>query len=295
MVVGNEGCGTVVAAGGSAEAQALMGRRVALTSGTSWAQYAKYTLGSNPMANFAVLPDDVAPLEGASVFVNPLTVVGFIHTMRVEGHEAIVHTAAGSQLGRMLVKYCKKLSIPLVNIVRSEQAASDLKALGAEYVVSSSAETYKADLLAAVKATGATLGFDATGGGDLACDILTAFEKALRENKDVEVHPAYGPAKFRQVYRYGGLNPIETKMPMSLGVGNWAYGGWLMPFHFQKHGPARLKKAIEIVVNDLKETFSTSYDKQLTLEEFAASPEQYLSALQSKTNQKFLVVPNGNL
>lgn len=293
MPLGSEGCGIVVAAGESAEAQALMGKRVAVTTGDTYRQYSKFTLGKNPFAMMAVLPDDVTAIEGASPFINPLTAIGFLHTMQQEGHKAIVHTAAGSQLGRMLIKYSKALGVPLVNIVRKEEAAAALRELGAEYVINSSAESYKTDLYEAVKATGASIGFDATGGGELASDILSTFDKVLRDAGDDESF--YGPYPFRQVYRYGGLNQEDTKMPMSLGVGSWAYGGWLMPFHYRKYGAEHLKKSIEIATADLRDTFSTSYGKHLTLEDVAASPEAYFAALQSQTDKKFLVVPNGAL
>lgn len=292
QVLGNEGCGTVVAAGDSAAAQALIGKRVALYSGKSFSQYVKSTLGSNPM--FTVLPADIGPLEGASVCVNPMTAVAFVHTMQEEGHKALVHTAAASQLGQMLVKYCKGLGVPLVNIVRKPEQVAILRELGAEHVVNTSAETYKADLLAAVKATGATLGFDATGGGRLAGDILAAIDQALRETEGVEVHPAYGPTPFRQVYRYGGLDQSDTALPMGLSVGNWAYGGWLMSLCFKKYGGAdAIKKAMGIVANDLKDTFSTTYGKRFALDEFAANPEQYLENLKAETGAKVLLLPNG--
>jgi len=286
-ISGNEGCGTVVAAGEDAEAQALVGKRVALISRASYAQYCKHTLGTNPM--FAVLPDDTTPAQGASVFVNPLTVVGFLHTMEANGHKAIVHTAAGSNVGRMLIKYCKEKNVPLVNIVRKDEVAANLKKeLGAEYVVNSSKDTYKADLLAAIKATGATIGFDATGGGELAGDILNAMTAMLSE---LEPDAGwYGPSIFREVFRYGGLVSGATPVPSSLGVGNWAYSGWLMPFKLR---PEHMQKALAIAAGGLKGTFSTTYGKHLKLEDFASSPEQYLSALVAKTDEKFLVTPNG--
>jgi len=290
MINGAEGCGTVVAAGEDAEAQALMGKRVALISGASYTQYCKHTLGTNP--NFAVLPDDTTPAEGASVFVNPLTVVGFLHTMEVNGHKAIVHTAAGSNVGRMLIKHCKEQNVPLVNIVRRDDVAANLKKeLGAEYVVNSSKDTYKADLLAAIKATGATIGFDATGGGELAGDILNAMTEMLAESEPDAGW--YGPSAFREVFRYGGLVPGATPVPQSLGVGNWAYGGWLMPHHYKKYAPEHMQKAIAIAASGLKGTFSTVYGQHLKLEDFASSPEQYLAALVAKSDEKFLVTPNG--
>merc|ERR1712012_438929 len=263
---GNEGAGVVVAAGSAPEAQALLGKRVAVTGGSSYAQYTKTSL-NNPM--FAVLPDDVSALEGASVFVNPLTVLGFIHTTQQEGHKAIVHTAAASQLGRMLVKQCKEEGIPLVNIVRKEEGVEVLKAIGAEFVVNSSLPSFKEDLLAAVKATGATIAFDATGGGTL--------------------------AMVRTVYKYGGLDRRNNEFLPSVGVGNWSWAGWLMPFHFAKYGEEHRAASIKKAVAGLKTTFSTSFGTNLSLEDLAKSPEEYLASLQSQTDKKFVVLPNGPL
>jgi NADPH:quinone reductase-like Zn-dependent oxidoreductase len=290
--VGNEGAGVVVAAGSAPEAQALLGKRVAVTGGSSYAQYTKTSL-NNPM--FAVLPDDVTGLEGASVFVNPLTVLGFIHTTKQEGHKAIVHTAAASQLGRMLVKQCKEEGIPLVNIVRKEEGVEVLKAIGAEFVVNSSLPSFKEDLLAAVKATGATVAFDATGGGTLAMDILTAFDTSLRQLYPDQVHPAYGPAMVRTVYKYGLLDKRNSEFLPSVGVGNWSWAGWLMPFHFAKYGEEHRAASIKKAVAGLKTTFSTSFGTNLSLEDLAKSPEEYLATLQSQTDKKFVVLPNGPL
>merc|ERR1719223_1155350 len=233
-IVGSEGSGVVVAAGASAEGASMFVKWVAMCSGGCYAQYAKTAVGD---AMFAVLPDDVTGAEGASMFVNPPTVVGFVHTMKEEGHKAIVHTAAASQLGRMLVKHCKEEGVPLVNIVRKEEGVATLRALGAEHVVNSSAETFKEDLLAAINATGATIAFDATGGGTLANDILAAFEKSLIELYPETVQGWYGPPQQRSVYKYGGLDKSNSEFVPSLGVGNWTWGGWLMPFHYAKYAP----------------------------------------------------------
>jgi len=287
--VGSEGTGVVVAAGASPEAQALIGKNVALCSGGTYAQYAKTTTDT-PM--FAVLPDGTGA-EAASLFVNPLTVVGFVHTMREEGHKAIVHTAAASQVGRMLVKHCKEEGVQLVNIVRKEEGVATLKALGAEFVVNSSAPTFKQDLLAAVKATGATLAFDATGGGTLAMDILAAFEQSLRELYPDTVQGWYGPPQNRAVYKYGGLDKSNTEFLPSVGVGNWTWGGWLMPFHYAKYAPEHRAAGIAKAVAGLKTTFASAYGDKLSLEDLAKSPEQYMATLASQTDKKFLVLPNG--
>eukprot|EP00927_Polykrikos_kofoidii_P015204 TRINITY_DN1674_c0_g1_i5.p1 TRINITY_DN1674_c0_g1~~TRINITY_DN1674_c0_g1_i5.p1 ORF type:complete len:406 (-),score=83.50 TRINITY_DN1674_c0_g1_i5:164-1318(-) len=288
--LGSEGSGVVVAAGASAEAQALIGKRVAMCSGGCYAQYAK-TVVDSPM--FAVLPDGVTGAEGASMFVNPLTVVGFVHTMKEEGHKAIVHTAAASQLGRMLVKHCQEEGVPLVNIARKEEGVAALKAIGAEFVVNSTAPTFKEDLLAAVKTTGATIAFDATGGGTLAMDILTAFDQSLRELYPETVQGWYGPPQKRSVYKYGGLDTSNSEFVPSLGVGNWTWEGWLMPFHYAKYAPEHRAAGISKVVAGLKTTFSTAFGTKLSLEDMAKSPEEYFATLQSQTDKKFLVLPNG--
>lgn len=287
--VGQEGCGVVVAAGASPEAQALLGKSVAFCAPGCYAQYAKTTSASDM---FTVLPDGTGA-EAASLFVNPMTVVGFVHTMREEGHKAIVHTAAASQVGRMLVKHCKEEGIQLVNIVRKDEQETTLKALGAEFVVNSSAPTFKQDLLAAVKATNATIAFDATGGGTLAMDILAAFEQSLRELYPDTVQGWYGPPQKRAVYKYGGLDKNNSEFLPSVGVGNWTWGGWLMPFHYAKFAPEHRAAGVKKAVAGLKTTFSTSYGDRLSLEDLAKSPEQYMATLVSQTDKKFLVLPNG--
>eukprot|EP01045_Picozoa_sp_COSAG04_P018336 COSAG04_NODE_1691_length_5913_cov_22.836773_1_plen_514_part_00 len=267
---GNEAAAIVVAAGAHPEAQRLMGKRVAIKTGQCYAQYAKTTVDE---PYFAALPEGMSAEEGASVYVNPLTVIGFVDTMRAEGHTALVHTAAGSQLGRMLVKHCKTEGVELVNIVRSEAAAAALSEIGAEHIVSSASPTYKEDLIAACKATGATLGFDATGGGTLAAEIITAMEAALKLN-GTAAHPAYGTATLKQVYRYGGLQKGPTELPMSLGMA-WGVGGWLMPFHFDKRGPDHLRASIDHAVAGLTTTFATSYGKRLSLDVRTSLPSRF--------------------
>eukprot|EP00040_Diaphanoeca_grandis_P026379 m.147614 g.147614 ORF g.147614 m.147614 type:complete len:370 (-) comp30549_c0_seq1:157-1266(-) len=287
MQCGNEGSGVVVAAGTSPEAQALVGTRVAILTGKNYAQYAK----ANATAEmFTVVPDNVTAVQSASIFVNPLTVVGFVDTMRVEGHTALVHTAAASQLGRMLVKYCKKLNIGLVNIVRKESSAKILKGLGAEYVVVSTAPTYKADLEAAITATKATLAFDAVRGGTLAYEIVVAMEKALKNN-GVVPHPAYGTNVHKQVYTYGGLGSGDCVLPSGMGM-SWGIGGWLMPFHFEKTTTMAVPAALALIVPELTTTFSTTFGKHLSLDDVVTG---YMGTLKSHTDEKFLVCPNGEV
>jgi len=289
LAVGAEGSGVVVAAGASAEAQALIGKTVAGSFGGCYAQYAKTATN---LGMFAVIPDGTG-VEGASLFVNPLTVVGFVHTMREEGHKAIVHTAASSNVGRMLVKHCKEEGIQLVNIVRKEEGVAILKALGAEFVVNSSAPTFKEDLLAAVLATGATIAFDATGGGTLAMDILNAFDQSLRQLYPDTVQGWYGPPQNRAVYKYGALDKSNSEFLPSVGVGNWTWGGWLMPFHYAKYPAEHSAAAVAKVVAGMRTTFATTFGSRLSLEDLAESPEKYKASLVSQTDEKFLVMPNG--
>merc|ERR1712136_368700 len=184
---------------------------------------------------------------------------------------------------------------PSCEIVRKEEGVEVLKAIGAEFVVNSSLPSFKEDLLAAVKATGATVAFDATGGGTLAMDILTAFDTSLRQLYPDQVHPAYGPAMARTVYKYGGLDRRNSEFVPSVGVGNWSWAGWLMPFHFAKYGEEHRAASIKKAVTGLKTTFSTSFGTNLSLEDLAKSPEEYLATLQSQTDKKFVVLPNGPL
>ena len=218
MPVGNEGAGVVVDAGQSAEAQALLGKAVAVLGGAMYSQ-----LRCVKAAQCLVLPAGTTAAEGASCFVNPLTSLGMVETMRREGHTALVHTAAASNLGQMLNKICIKDKIELVNIVRKPEQVALLKALGARYVCDASLPTFMDDLTAALVATGATIAFDATGGGKLPGQILTCMEAAL--NKTATTYSRYGSTTHKQVYIYGGLDTGPTEFNRSFGM-SWGMGGW---------------------------------------------------------------------
>ena len=123
LPVGNEGAGVVVRAGASPAAQALMGKTVAILGGAMYQQYRCIKA-----AQCLVLPAGTTPADGASCFVNPLTALGMVATMRAEGHRALVHTAAASNLGQMLVKICLADQVGLVNIVRRPEQAAVLQA-----------------------------------------------------------------------------------------------------------------------------------------------------------------------
>src|SRR5581483_115505 len=222
LPAGNEGAGTVVAAGASAAAQALVGKTVALVGGGMYAQYRTIDI-----ENCLPLPEGSSAADGASCFVNPLTALGMVETMRREGHTALVHTAAASNLGQMLNRICINDKIGLVNIVRNEAQAGILRAQGAQYVCDSSAQSFRDDLIQALVATKATLAFDAIGGGTLAGQILTCMEIAIGQYQKASAYSRYGSAIHKQVYLYGGLDTRPTEFSRSFGM-SWGIGGWLL-------------------------------------------------------------------
>ncbi len=281
---GNEGAGVIVAAGSSARAQALIGRTVAVLGGS---MYAEYRLSEAKRC--LVLPEGTTPGEGASCFVNPLTALGMVETMRLEGHSALAHTAAASNLGQMLQKICNADGVALVNIVRRVEHEELLRGLGAEHVVNSSSDTFMVDLVAALTATGATLGFDATGGGKLAGQILTAMEAALSAN--APEYSRYGSATHKQVYIYGGLDRSQTALTRNFGMA-WGLGGWLLPHFLQRIGPEASDRLRQRVAAEIKTTFASSYAKKVTLQE-ALDPAAVAVYAKQATGEKYLVTPQG--
>src|SRR4051812_2687503 len=259
MPVGNEGAGVVVKTGSSDDAKALMGKTVAMIGGAMYAQYR--TMRAK---DCIVLPDGITPAEGASCFVNPLTALGMTETMRREGHKALVHTAAASNLGQMLNKICLKDGIGLVNIVRSQEQADILHKIGAKHVVDSSSPAFMDDLTNALVETGATLAFDAIGGGKLAGQILTCMEIAA--NKTAKVYSRYGSSVHKQVYVYGGLDTRPIELTRALGM-MWGVGGWLLFPFLQKIGAADGMGLRQRVAADLKTTFASHYTKEVSLQE----------------------------
>ncbi len=283
MPVGNEGAGVVVDAGSSAAAQALLGKTVAIIGGAMYAQYRCIKA-----AQCLVLPEGATPAEGASCFVNPLTALGMVETMRREGHSALVHTAAASNLGRMLNKICIKDKVGLVNIVRKPEQEDVLRALGAAYVCSTSSPTFMQDLTRALVATGATLAFDATGGGKLAGQILTCMEAAL--NQTAKEYSRYGSTTHKQVYIYGRLDTGPTEFNNNFGMA-WGMGGWLLFPFLQKIGSEAAQKLRARVAAELKTTFASSYAKQVSLAE-ALQLEAISVYGRRATGGKYLINPN---
>src|SRR4051795_8934824 len=283
MPVGNEGAGVVVKTGSSDAAKALMGKTVAMIGGAMYSQYRCLKV-----AECLPLPAGTTPAEGASCFVNPLTALGMTETMRREGHKALVHTAAASNLGEMMNKICIKDGIPLVNIVRSKEQAGILHKIGAKYVVDSSAPSFLDDLTNALVETGATIAFDAIGGGKLAGDILNCMEVAI--NKTAKEYSRYGSNVHKQVYVYGGLDVRPIELPRGFGMA-WGVGGWLLTPFLQKIGPADIGRLRQRVVNELKTTFASHYTKVVSLQE-ALDPGNIAVYAKRATGEKFLINPN---
>jgi NADPH2:quinone reductase len=282
LPVGNEGAGVVIAAGSSAAAQALLGKTVALLGGAMYAQYR--CLAANQCL---VLPEGATPADGASSFVNPLTALGMVETMRREGHTALVHTAAASNLGQMLNKICLKDQIGLVNIVRKPEQAALLKRIGARYVCDTSTPDFMADLTQALVETGATLAFDATGGGPLAGQILTCMEAAL--TRTATEYSRYGSTTHKQVYIYGGLDTRPTELVRNFGF-SWGLGGWLLFPFLQRIGEPAALALRQRVAAELKTTFASSYSREISLVE-ALQPEVIALYGQRATGSKYLINP----
>ena len=283
MPVGNEGAGQVIATGSSDAAKALMGKTVAMIGGAMYAQYRVIKA-----RDVLVLPEGATAADGASCFVNPLTALGMTETMRRENHKALVHTAAASNLGQMLNRICLKDGIALVNIVRSAEQAAILRKIGAKHVVDSTAPTFMDDLTEALVETGATIAFDAIGGGKLAGDILTCMEIAV--NKTAKVYSRYGSSVHKQVYIYGSLNTGPVELNRAFGMA-WGVGGWLLFPFLMKIGRADGEKLRQRVASELKTTFASHYTQVVSLQE-ALLLSNIAVYNKRTTGEKFLINPN---
>ena len=282
LTVGNEGAGTVVAAGSGDYAQSLIGKVVAVMGGGMYAEYRKA-----PAMMCLVLKDGHTACDGASCFVNPLTALSMIETMRMEGHTALVHTAAASNLGQMLNRICQADGVELVNVVRKPEQAELLRGMGAKHIVDSSSESFMADLTDAIHATGATLAFDATGGGNLASNILTAMEGAAARTPGA--YSIYGSVQHKQVYLYGGLDTSPTVLSRGYGMA-WGVGGWLLPNFLAKAGNEVAMRLRNRVAEELKTTFASHYTDELSLEE-ALQADIVARYYAKATGEKFLICP----
>lgn len=281
MPCGNEGAGTIVAAGEGAEH--LVGRKAAIIGGATYADY-RVVKADEAL----LLPAGATAEQGASCFVNPLTALGFVETMRAEGHSAIIHTAAASNLGQMLVKICAADGVSLVNIVRSAEQVAILKGLGAVHVIDSSAPDFMTSLIAACTETGATLAFDAIGGGALAGQILTAMEAAI--NARAGGYSRYGSEVLKQVYIYGGLDMAPTNFNRGFGMA-WAMGGWLLFPRMRTFGPGTFARLKQRVADELTTTFASHYSHRVSLAGML-EPAAVAGWYARRTGQKYLVVPD---
>ncbi|HEY6645362.1 zinc-binding dehydrogenase [Povalibacter sp.] len=283
MPVGNEGAGVVVQAGSSAAAQALLGRTVAMLGGAMYSQYRTLKV-----QQCLPLPQGTRPAEGASCFVNPLTALSMVEVMRREGHTALVHTAAASNLGQMLNRICLEDGVQLVNIVRKAEQESVLRELGATHVCNSASPAFMDDLTQALTTTGATLAFDAIGGGKLAGQILSCMEMAAVAR--MKEYSRYGSTTHKQVYIYGMLDPAPTELTRNFGMA-WSVGGWLLTPFLQKIGQAEVQKLRERVVAELKTTFASHYSREISLAE-ALQPEIIAAYSKFSTGEKYLINPS---
>jgi NADPH:quinone reductase-like Zn-dependent oxidoreductase len=283
LPVGNEGAGVVVDTGDSEAARALAGRTVGVIGGAMYTQYRTLKTGQ-----CLALPEGTRPAEGASWFVNPLTALGMVETMRSEGHRALVHSAAASNLGQMLAKLCLEEGIPLVNVVRRPEQAELLRSLGAHHVVDSSASSFEEDLLAALTETKATLAFDTIGGGRLAGQILAAMEQA--QNADAKEYSRYGSTTHKQVYIYGNLDRSPTELARGYGMA-WGVGGWLLTPFLQKCGPDGVAKLRERVAAGIRTTFASHYTRVVSLAG-ALSLDAIAAYGRQATGEKYLIDPS---
>ena len=282
MLAGNEGGGTVVAAGPDAKAQALLGKVVGFLSGDAYAQYRTVDASQClPML------DGTDPADAAAAFVNPLTALGMVETMKAEGHTALLHTVGASNLGQMLNRICLDDGVGLVNIVRSQDQVDLLRKAGAEHVCNSSAESFRSDLEAALRATGATIAFDAIGGGDLADTVLSAMEKVAAA--DAGGFSRYGSDTHKQVYIYGGLDRRPTTLTRSYGM-SWSIGGWLLTPFLGKIGKEAADRLSARVAAEITTTFASSYGMRLSLAD-AVDPEMVKRYGRMTTGDKALVTP----
>jgi NADPH:quinone reductase-like Zn-dependent oxidoreductase len=282
LPVGNEGAGTVVAAG--EDAAELVGRVVALAGGGMWAQYRRVRA-----AACLVLDPGTSPRDAASAFVNPLTALGLLETARRDGHHAVVHTAAASNLGRMLVRVCRADGVGLVNVVRSPEQVALLRSLGAEHVCDSSADDFTDRLRDAIAATGATAAFNAVGGGPLTGQILTAMESVLR---GTGAYSPYGSSVRKQVYVYGRLDTRPLEVDLS-GVGMaWQVGGWLLTPFLTGLDPDGVERLRSRVAAELTSTFASEYGAEIGLSD-VLRPDAIAAYARRGTGQKYLITPNG--
>ncbi|MBB1469673.1 zinc-binding dehydrogenase [Pseudoalteromonas sp. SG41-5] len=280
--VGNEGAGTVVAAGSSPAAQALMGKTVAVIGGGT---YRKFICAN--VQSCLELKEGTTAKEGASAFVNPLTALAMVETMRTEGHKAIIHAAAASNLGQILNRICIADGVDLINIVRKPEQEKLLRDMGAKYVVNSSNDTFLADLTAAIIETGATIAFDPIGGGQLTSDILNCMEVAA--TRDITEYSVYGSDTFKQVYIYGALNRGPITLNRNFGFA-WGVNGFLLFNALGKLGTNMVIAMRKRIADEITTTFASNYTHEVSLPE-ALQLQSIEAYSKHATGEKYLIKP----
>ena len=283
LPVGNEAGGIVVAAGSSAAAQAMIGKVVGMFGGAMYCQYRTV-----PVDQCLVIPDGITPAEAASPFVNPMTALGMVETMRLEGHSALGAHRSASNLGQMLVKICQADGVELVNVVRRDEQVALLTDLGASHVVNTASPDFISELTQALIETRATIGFDAVGGGRLASQILGCMEAAASAGGSE--YNRYGSTTFKQIYIYGALDQRPTEIVRNFGW-SWALSGWLLTPFLQKIGSDGVDRLRDRVAKEITTTFASAYTETVSLAE-ALDPEHIRRYARRATGEKYLIAPH---
>jgi NADPH:quinone reductase-like Zn-dependent oxidoreductase len=283
LAVGLTGAGTVIAAGEQAED--LIGRRVSAISMTrgSFGEY--LTLDR---AACAPLPDAVSCRDAADVFCNPMTVMAMVEEVKLAGQRAMIHTAAASNLGQMLVRVCAEDGIELVNVVRRAEQADLLRGMGARYVVNSTEPTFAKDLAAAVCATGATIAFDAIGGGDMAGTLHRAMEEA--EAAKMPAYSPYGSPTPKHVHIYGYLDRSPTVLDVDAYGMQWNVGLWFQGATLAKVSQERVGALLGRVIAGLNGPFASHFAHVVSLDQML-DPEVMAGYARQATGEKYLIDP----
>jgi NADPH:quinone reductase-like Zn-dependent oxidoreductase len=282
LPVGNEGAGVVVEAGDAL--LHLLGKNVAVMGGGMVTRYRKA-----PISDALPLPPGVPVEAGAAVLINPLTALAMLETLRKEGHTALVHTAAASSLGQMLNRICLEDGIGLVNVVRRPEHAELLRRQGARHVCDSSSPDFGAELDAQVAETGATLAFDAVGGGPLASQILSAMERHALTR--VQGYNRYGSKVRKQVYFYGGMDARRSELDLRAYGMSWSVGGWLIFDELAQMAPERKDALRARISKDMLTTFACEFAGELSLSDLLVPANLERIAARS-TGQKYLINPS---
>eukprot|EP00924_Labyrinthula_sp_SR-Ha-C_P012840 augustus_masked-scaffold_12-processed-gene-0.7-mRNA-1 protein AED:1.00 eAED:1.00 QI:0/-1/0/0/-1/1/1/0/379 len=286
---GSEACGRVIATGSNAKD--LDGKIVSLLGGP------ETIFGQKVVAHklFCFVHNDGVDIrQAAASLVNPLTAVSLVEQAKADGHSAMVHTAAASNLGKMLVKYCKLENFPLVCVVRKDSQVKELQELGAEYALNSTSPGFHKELFEALMKTRATCCFDAVGGGTLGGEILNEMEKAIIANMNEKERAAaskYGSPVKKTLYIYGGLDPSEIRTPRTIGL-SFSVEGFLFATWFLRLNPEQRLVEFKKVADNLTTIFKSEFGVELDYDNFVKL-DNYKNCVEQKSNSKVLLLPNG--